>query len=494
MANIYISTTGAGDNSGSSLANAINGGVEATFRSTIQGATSGDVFRIVEGTYTFTTDMLTISTPLSMIGYTSGDAESSSPLVVLTGSDPTTYDVSDPDAAGNNKGIIFSVSKDNIILKHLHVKYFRWCVYAEAGKNRDITISDCKFEICEEGIVIKGDAAYVPGSNVAPGAANSQGWAISDVTVQNFAKTGIRIRYGCKDITLTNITMDGGGSTYNPSSGYTPQQTGIDVGNTSGGNHTTDTNINITNFYCTNMNNYSVAGSRQGDGLKTESTTTGSLNGGYIELCAESGCDNKGDWVVSNVVFNRNHQQVKSYAAAPQTIVLNNCLMIAGQTNGGTQETRAISIYGFMTMNNCTVWGHGDASKMVKFIGQYVSNCQLIMNNCIIGYTSSTSPNMTKEVENSSSNPSSASPLISKTNCKWHNDEAVNDSLGTAPQGTPSFTDETDTDSQGGNTNWNSSAYGPGIGYWYSAPADPPGGGTYTITITGVSMSQVNFS
>src|SRR3990167_10453619 len=95
MANIYISTTGAGDNSGSSLANAINGGVEATFRSTIQGATSGDVFRIVEGTYTFTTDMLTISTPLSMIGYTSGDAESSSPLLVLTGSDPTTYDVSD---------------------------------------------------------------------------------------------------------------------------------------------------------------------------------------------------------------------------------------------------------------------------------------------------------------------------------------------------------------------------------------------------------------
>ena len=65
----YISTTGGGDFSGSSIANAINGTATngANFRTSVEAASSGDVFRVVEGTYTFVANMFDIKVPLSII-------------------------------------------------------------------------------------------------------------------------------------------------------------------------------------------------------------------------------------------------------------------------------------------------------------------------------------------------------------------------------------------------------------------------------------------
>src|SRR3990167_6165948 len=219
MSTKFISTTGAGDGSGSSLANAINGNGatnSAGLRTAIQAASSGDVFKIVgdAGSYTFTDNGFTISVPLTITGVDSAGVDlTTGNYWVMQGTSGTTYNITSPTAISKN-GISFAVSVDNITLNNTHIKLFRYNIYAENGKNRDITFSNFKSEICQDSITVKGDSAYVPGSGVSPGSANSQRWTGTNVTLQNFARNGFQIRYGCKTFNFTNTYVYGDGDAY----------------------------------------------------------------------------------------------------------------------------------------------------------------------------------------------------------------------------------------------------------------------------------------
>ena len=194
-ATVYICTSAAGNGSGSSLANCKDDGGTNGLTTILNSAND---YRLVNGagrttaTYNFTASGPLLASNTSIIGWdrdtdtildvtSFSDAET----VVLTGVDPTTYDVSAPESK-TTYGLRAVDDADNITLKNFNIKYFRYNV----------------------------DFAGKSSNTAAPTTANHTGVVIqnviSEITDQAFTFAGEKTTdQGYKDI----ASMSGSGNT-----------------------------------------------------------------------------------------------------------------------------------------------------------------------------------------------------------------------------------------------------------------------------------------
>ena len=302
---------------------------------------------------------------------------------------------------------------------------------------------------------------------------------------------------------ITAFSSNGTGITWHRS--YATQsggQTGFDSGYTSAGRHTADKDLTLTNVWGGEVSdkttNASTGSNWQGDFIKSETDTTGTVNGGYARYCGDAGVDSKGAWTINNFVVNHSLQSYKSYASSLERLVLNNCLGIACHWQGGKQaDPRLIgTLYnGFMTANNCTFFDieSGGLTSGSYYIVKYGNQStpvisQIELNDCLYGFYDANCYSGT--ISKISDASTTASPNIVENSTTWYNDRGIS-----SPGTNPVFVDNTDDNFTGTSTNWNSTIYGDTRGYYYDPGTPPDPGGDVTLLVAnGANFSGVTIS
>jgi len=269
------------------------------------------------------------------------------------------------------------------------------------GKIQGWQFSNISVSHVQSGFRIAGAAEDECGQGCEmPVIGTSSGWIFNDITVEKYAQDGFEFRNGTQNMILTNITVDGGGSYddggttkyYSVGSGG---QTGINIGRSSGGtiaggdnNYTPDQGFEIANFTATNMqNNGWVAGSYQGDGLKTEALSSGTLIGGYITGSGDAGIDSKGNWEIENVVAHDNTINFKSYSGSRSSeaetkdnvtlfrnVLGHTATEQVDESTGASETAVSVKAFGKAEFENSTIFGLEDDGTALFSINQLNNN------------------------------------------------------------------------------------------------------------------------
>jgi len=394
---ICDSTTAAlGDDDGSTQANCADGATSANWQTGIDGAEGGNTLRIKAGEEyptSSTTFALSGTGALMLIGSDNGTI-----TLYGAGADPLIKGDRDPAVASSgDHGIRISENVDNWTISNIDFQGWKFGVFTGSnntgkGHNDNINFINVDISITQFGWRIYGNPDGTPspddgtdvvcsvGCSIAP-TVSSTGMTFTNCSSINFSSAGWQFRNGNQNVTITNPIGNGGGDTYDVEGQWNGSsceggQIGIDIGRTSGGtvgstnNFTPDENFTITNPQMTQMSNEACgAHQRQGDGIKMEALTTGTITGGFTTLASDSGIDSKGDWVISNWVGPKNRNGVKSYSGNKTSgkgndyvTVLNN-VHVHNNAAGPVETTAAtycFQTYGEMTINNSTCYDSQD--------------------------------------------------------------------------------------------------------------------------------------
>lgn len=488
---------GQGAADGTSQANCANGDTVSTWQTAHDTVTAGDTIHLEKGvTYSVNPtgsnhlmDITTSGTSASPITMTADFGTGSNPIIL--GGDRT-----DSSCSSGDNMFRIAPNVDYWNFSNFDITGWQYAIFtgnsstsdpdspsAHSGRSDNFKFENMTIQRVKTGFSIWGETDAVCGGGCTSVPANaSTGYEWKNITINNFGQDGFHFENGVQNFTLTDIYMNGGGATYDSCQSG---QVGVNAGGSSpASNSTPDRGFVITNIQVQNMNNDNQSGQDvEGDGIKTERYTSGTVTGGFSTNNSESGIDSKGNWTFYDFVSYNNTIGFKSYSAtntlnSPNVTKCVNCLIHDQTDQTGTTggfKTVPLKAFGVIHLENSTVINHDESSgSFAEFPSGCSSEAEVKLTNTIYGMLSSASGTNSSLV---SGGCSGASGRWNDTDNYAYCYDGKSNSICNGGNGTnPQFNDpDTTYDSINvTGTGWDSQAFPESVGWRWSEVGQPP--------------------